>query len=68
MKIIIYYEYESLILGVHCTYDDECGKRHYDAFSTFAFFKSWVIDEMNNAPVVEITDKNYPELASKGLI
>jgi len=64
---IIYYEYER-ILGVNSTYDDASGQRHYDYFSSLFAFKQWVSYEMNNAKTIEITDLNYKNLASRGLI
>lgn len=63
----IYYEYER-ILGVNATYDDCHGVRHYPYFSSLILFNQWVSYEMNNSNTVEITDSNYKELASKGLI
>lgn len=63
----IYYEYER-ILGVNSTHDDEQGKRHYEYFSSLLKFNQWVSFEMSNSKTVEITDKNYKQLASKGLI
>jgi hypothetical protein len=64
---IIYYEYER-ILGVNTTHDDEHGERQYNYFSSMMTFRQWVSYEMSNSKTVEITDKNYPELASKGVI
>ena len=65
--MIIYYEYER-ILGVNSTHDDSSGERHYNYFSSMFNFKHWVSYEMGNSEVLEITDKNYPELAAKGVI
>ena len=64
---VIYYEYER-ILGVNSTYDDEFGERHYDYFSSLRNFNLWVTCEMSNSKTVEITDKNYTDLAKQGVI
>lgn len=64
---VIYYEYER-ILGVNTTHDDSDGVRQYNYFSSLISFNQWVSYEMNNSEIVEITDSNYKQLASKGLI
>jgi len=64
---VIYYEYER-ILGVNSTHDDAFGERHYNYFSSLLNFKQWVSYEMSSSEIVEITDSNYKDLASRGLI
>jgi hypothetical protein len=63
---IIYYEYER-ILGVNSTHDAN-GERHFNYFSSLIKFNQWVSYEMSNSETVEITDKNYKDLAIRGLI
>lgn len=65
--MIIYYEYEP-ILGVNTTHDDANHVRHYNYFSSLQKFNIWIAYEMNNSPVVEITNANYPKLVEQGVI
>ena len=67
IKTVVYYEYER-ILGVNTTHDDANRVRHYNYFSSLSKFKIWIAYEMSNCQTVEITDKNYRELAQKGVI
>jgi len=66
-KTVVYYEYER-ILGVNTTHDDANHARHYNYFSSLSKFKQWIAYEMSNCKTVEVTDKNYCELAEKGVL
>lgn len=67
MPLVIYFEHER-ILGVNSTHDDGHGDLQYNYFPSLFVFNQWVSYEMNNSKTVEVTDKNYAELAKKGLI
>ena len=66
MRIEIYYESDP-IMGVNVTYDFN-GKRRYDFFSSLYLFNVWASSEFYNAELVEITNRNYPQLVQQGKI
>lgn len=63
--MVIYYE-NNKQAGVQVTYDLD-GERQYDYFDNMYQFRAWVAHEYD-CETVEVTDTNYRDLVTQGVI